>query len=48
MEGEKQAIQDDREKLLMHKKVLVDEIFKLRNQVASMDQHASNYKEALR
>lgn len=39
MEADRGVLQDEKEKLLGHKKVLIEEVYRLRNMVASMEEN---------
>ncbi|CAD8162129.1 unnamed protein product [Paramecium octaurelia] len=48
MEEERVILLEDKEKLLGHKKVLIEEVYRLRGLVSQMEGNQNNYKEALR
>ncbi|CAK68291.1 unnamed protein product (macronuclear) [Paramecium tetraurelia] len=48
MEQDKIILLEDKEKLLKHKQVLIEEVYRLRGVVAKMEENQNNYKEALR
>ncbi|CAK68598.1 unnamed protein product (macronuclear) [Paramecium tetraurelia] len=48
MEEERVILLEDKEKLLGHKKVLIEEIYRLRRLVSQMEGNQNSYKEALR
>ncbi|CAD8110539.1 unnamed protein product [Paramecium primaurelia] len=48
MEQDRVALQDEKDKLLGHKKVLVQEVYRLRGQVSQMEEDQNNYQSALK
>lgn len=47
MEADKKSLIEDKEQLLSHKKILIEEVYKLRAQLQQMEEVQNNYKQAL-
>jgi hypothetical protein len=47
MEAEKKALGDEKEQLLGHKKILIEEVYRLRDQVKDLQQSQQTFKDTL-
>jgi hypothetical protein len=47
MENDKKKVNEEKELLLGHKKILVEEVYRLRDQIKNIGESQKGYKDAL-